>query len=96
MAVVGRVGVRASTGAVKRSRADVVVIGRGNKAGEGDEAAYRLVRQLRLKVLSVAGDGKSSTLYELRPQRIPLGELSARRLCKAIRARSDRRNETPS
>jgi hypothetical protein len=39
------------------------------------------------KVVVVAGDGKTGTLYELRPQRVPLGEMSAAAVRNAIRGR---------
>ena len=94
MAVVGRVTSRTSLAAARRSRADVVLIGQA-KHDQADETARKLARQLRLKVLTIASDGKGGTLYELRPQRIELGDLSARKLCKAIRARSDRHSDNP-
>jgi hypothetical protein len=39
-----------------------------------------------MKVLTVVGSGRESFLYELRPTRIPLGELSPEKLLDAVRA----------
>ena len=42
----------------------------------------------RLRLVAVSGDGRSAALYELRPCRIPLGELSPQTLVDAVRLRS--------
>jgi len=89
MAVVGRVSARDSAAAARRSRADVVVVGQDGTV-EADATACRLVRQLGLRVLTITDDGKRGVLYELRPQRIALGDMSADTLCKAIRGRDCR------
>jgi DNA-binding NarL/FixJ family response regulator len=68
--------------AVVRGGADVLVIGRDDSA----LAAELLERRPRLKVLAVAEEGRACSIYELRPQRVELGELSPRRLVAAIRA----------
>jgi hypothetical protein len=48
-----------------------------------------LLRQRpRLRILAFAGDGKSGALYEMRPRRIPLPEMSRRALRRSIRGRS--------
>jgi hypothetical protein len=38
-----------------------------------------------MKILQVENNGRSSFLYELRPHRIPLGELSRARLLEVLR-----------
>ena len=38
-----------------------------------------------IRVLAVTDQGREATLYELRPQRIPIGELSASRLVAVLR-----------
>lgn len=53
-------------------------------AGE-DECAELLDRFPRLKVLSVEDDGRRGFLYELKPHRRALGELSPGRLISALR-----------
>jgi len=40
----------------------------------------------RIRLLGVAGDGRRTFLYDLRPQRTALGEVSPQRLVDAIRA----------
>lgn len=45
-----------------------------------------LIANPRLRVVAVSGDGKSADLYEMRPCRVPLGELSAATLADAVRA----------
>jgi DNA-binding NarL/FixJ family response regulator len=86
MAVVGRVSDGDLLTAAQRTGADVILI--GQKAKESREQYEELLlRQPRLKVLTIADDGKTGSLYELRPQRIPLGEVSADVLCAAIRGR---------
>ena len=84
MTVVGRLDDGDLLAATQRARADVILI--GEKAKDGRESYDRLLmKQPGLKVLTIADDGKSGSLYELRPQRIPLGEISAEVLRAAIR-----------
>ncbi len=70
--------------ASKKYRPDIVV----TSCGE-DEAntTYRdlLLECPRLKVLDVRSDGRKGYLYELRPERKQLGELSPESLVTAIR-----------
>jgi hypothetical protein len=49
------------------------------------ECTELLARYPRLKVLSVEDDGRRGFLYELRPHRRPLGEMSPMRLIDALR-----------
>jgi hypothetical protein len=57
----------------------------GSDDGEVSEPYRRLLDDHpRLKVLALEGDGRSGSIWELRPHRIPLGELSPRRLVQAI------------
>jgi len=87
MTVVGRVGDGDLFAAAQRTGADVILI--GQKANDNREQYNDLLlRQARLKVLTIADDGKTGSLYELRPQRIPLSEVSADVLCAAIRGDS--------
>lgn len=70
---------------VRRSRADTVVLG----LPDGDfpeECRELLDRYPRMKVLGVAAEGRRGFLYELRPQKVPLGELDPKRLLDAIRS----------
>ena len=84
MAVVGRVGDADLLAAVWRTRADVVLVGQKAK-DERAQYGRLLLRRPRLKVLAIAQDGRTGLLYELRPRRVPLGEISADALCRAIR-----------
>jgi DNA-binding NarL/FixJ family response regulator len=70
--------------AVERTRADFVITG----TGDADLADVgRVLRERpRLKVLAVAADGRQTYLYELRPQKVHLGEVSPRNLLDAIRS----------
>lgn len=71
--------------AAQRMCADVVVVGR--KSNERADYSRLLRQQPRLRVLTIEDSGKTGALYELRPRRIPLGEISAHTLSKAIRGR---------
>jgi hypothetical protein len=44
-----------------------------------------LLRHPHVKVLAIADNGKSGSLYELQPRRVSLGKISARTLTQAIR-----------
>ena len=72
--------------AVERYAPDVLVSG-ATVAWNGADGAYaELFRaDLRLKVITVAEDGRDGYLYRLRPERVPLGELSSECLAKAVR-----------
>jgi DNA-binding NarL/FixJ family response regulator len=64
-----------------RSRPDVVVIG-----ADDPRIAGELVTSMpRLKVLAVTGGDSEAYLYELRPHRIQLGEVTPRTLVEEIR-----------
>ena len=89
MTVVGRVTGRDTLAAARRTRADVVLVGQRDSE-RAQIAASKLVEELHLKVLTIADDGRTGTLYELRPQRIPLGEMSAETLRTAIRGQRPR------
>jgi hypothetical protein len=75
--------------ATRRTRADVLLVG---QTAEDERGKYGSLLRGRpnLKVVAIASDGKTGLLYELRPQRVPLGELSADALRKAIRGQPDR------
>jgi DNA-binding NarL/FixJ family response regulator len=64
--------------------ADVVVIGRDDPS----LARTLLERVPRLRVLAVTAGGHDSWLYELLPHRVPLGEISPKRLVEEIRKRA--------
>ena len=64
---------------------DVVITG-ADPASE--DAVTKLLRRRRaIRVLGISADARHVTLYELRPQRIPLGELAPATLVTAIRGR---------
>jgi DNA-binding NarL/FixJ family response regulator len=69
---------------VERDEPDFVIVG-------ADGAAEQRIRTLvdsgsGLRALQVHSDGKESVLYELRPHRVSLGEISSDTLLRAIRA----------
>lgn len=70
--------------AAERSNADVVILARhGEGDGGYDELLYGCSR---LKVIEIFGEGRYGSLHELRPRRVPLGEMSPPRLVDVIRA----------
>ncbi len=101
MTVVGRVDDDLQN-AVQRTRANIVIV--GETGGDpAHEYAELLQRRPKLKVLSIAADGKTASLYEMRPHRIRLGEISPESLREAMRdhpttnvsSASDRGNGSP-
>ncbi len=69
--------------AVEQDEPDFVIV--------GTDAASETVRSVvadrcRVRALEVQSDGKESVLYELRPHRVPLGEISPATLVQTIRA----------
>lgn len=71
--------------AVRRTQADIVVLQQASGAEEDGRTARRLTEH-RFKVLAISDDGRRGLLYELRPHRTSLGELSATDLVTSIRA----------
>jgi chemotaxis response regulator CheB len=65
-------------------RADVAILA-GETASLTDRAHELLELRPRLRILAVAHGGREGSLYELRPHRTPLGELSAHVLLDAVR-----------
>jgi DNA-binding NarL/FixJ family response regulator len=68
---------------VASSQADFVIAGADYDFAE---VARVLDERPRLRVLAVAGHGREAFLYELRPTRTPLGEVSPRAIVEAIRS----------
>jgi hypothetical protein len=70
--------------AVAATHADVAIV---DQARWGDGAGYEvpLMAFPCLKIFAVSDAGKRTVLHELRPQRVPLGELSPSGLLTAIR-----------
>lgn len=77
----GRSGTLRET--VESSGADFVIAGADYDFAE---VARTLDERPRLRVLAVAGHGREAFLYELRPTRTPLGEVSPRAIVEAIRS----------
>jgi len=74
---------------VLETGADVVVVGRDDPP----LADTLLERAPGLRILAMTADGRESWLYELCPQRVPLGEISPERLVSEIRQTQRRRRE---
>jgi hypothetical protein len=72
--------------ATRRARANVILVG---QAAENEQEKYAslLFARPKLKVVAIVGDGKTGFVHELRPQCVPLGEISADALRNAIRGR---------
>ena len=63
---------------------DVIVL--GVSVGEMADYCRRILfRFPRAKILALDGDGKSVSLYDLRPHKVPVGEVSPQELVEAIR-----------
>ena len=83
--IVGQLAARVDlAGAVDQTRADVVVVGLRDHELPGDCLAL-FHSHPRTRLLGIAADGRRAFLYELRPQRTPLGEVSPAGLIEAIR-----------
>jgi chemotaxis response regulator CheB len=82
--LVGEVSMRDFSRPDAAAHADVAIL-----AGDGGvlrRRAHELLKaRPRLRVLAVAQGGREGSLYELRPHRTPLGELSSRVLLNAVR-----------
>jgi DNA-binding NarL/FixJ family response regulator len=70
---------------VARTQADAVVVARRDRAAP-EEFRRLLFAQPRVKLITIAADGRRATLHELRPVTVALGEVSADELVDAIRA----------
>lgn len=76
--------------AIDRLRPDVVIVSRSD--AELSEFGDELLRRLpTLRIIGVDAEGRRAVLHELRPHRVPLGELSAEGLLEAIRATAAQR-----
>ncbi len=70
--------------AAVRSRADVVI---AEQADAGPEQACALFERMpRSRALAVSHDGQGGVIYELRPQRRAIGELSPNTVRAAVQA----------
>ena len=70
--------------AAGQTRADVVILGLHNSEFPGI-CSHLLSEYPHIKILGVTEDGRRACLYELRPQKIPVGEVSPEGLLAAIR-----------
>jgi DNA-binding NarL/FixJ family response regulator len=77
---------------VERDRADFLIV--GSDAASGDGVRSLVGAGLGLRALEVHSDGKESVLYELRPHRVSLGEISSDTLLRTIRAAPSWEDET--
>lgn len=82
--VIGEVSMRDFGGPGDPVRADVAIL-----AGDGGVLTQRAHELLKirplLRILAVGQGGREGSLYELRPHRTPLGELSSHVLLDAVR-----------
>lgn len=89
MHVIGAVqngGANALAATLDTTAADVVVLGLDNEARAN---AYEplLFDHSRLRLLAIVGDGRDAFVYELRPNKTPMAEVSAEELIDVIRTR---------
>jgi DNA-binding NarL/FixJ family response regulator len=73
--------------AVDRADADFVIVGSDATANAGVRSLVG--KGARLRALELYADGRESVLYELRPHRVSLGEISAETLLRTIRTVPD-------
>ena len=74
--------------AVERTEAEFVIVG-AERLAAGEVSGLREARPA-VKVLALGANGRGGVLYELRPDRVPLGNLSAEGLVDLIRALRER------
>jgi DNA-binding NarL/FixJ family response regulator len=72
---------------VERDEADFVIVGSEATASAGVSSLVGGGR--RLRALELHDDGREGVLYELRPHRVSLGEISPGALLRTIRAAPD-------
>lgn len=63
--------------------ADILIV--GSDEVREDDVAQIVKDCCRLRILGLSSDGSRALLHELRPRRIPLGELSPARLLSVVR-----------
>jgi DNA-binding NarL/FixJ family response regulator len=90
--VVGMVDDTNLAAQARRARADVIVVAQ-KLPDERDSLAALLRSRPRMKVLTIVGNGESGALYELRPHRTLIGDITADSLSKAIRDPPGRSSE---
>jgi hypothetical protein len=73
--------------AVEQSAARLVIA--ADEQLDPEAVCQVLERWPRTRILGVAGDARAAVLYELRPQKVPLGEVSPETLVASIRAAAD-------
>lgn len=69
--------------AVERDDPDFLIV--GSEAGTEEAVSSLVAAGRRLRALEVRSDGRESILYELRPHRVALGEISPVTLLHTIR-----------
>jgi hypothetical protein len=80
--------------AAERSGAEFVIAGAGRFAP--DEVSALLNLHPGVKVLALSESGRQGLLYELRPHRVPIGDLSPDALLATIRGSRRRPARTPT
>ena len=84
LAVVGMIDDANLAAAARRTRADVLVM--VQKAPDERHSLSQLLRSRpRMKVLTIVASGDSGALYELRPHRTFVADITAETLSEAIR-----------
>ena len=76
--------IQLTSGLDPRNPPDVAIVG-GGRGEDLSERALQLIRELpRTRVLTLADDGAETYLYELRPHRVLIGELSPAALLETV------------
>jgi hypothetical protein len=68
----------------RRTRADVILVAQQAR-DERDSLASLLCSRPRMKVVTIVANGESGALYELRPHRTVIAEITTESLSEAIR-----------
>lgn len=92
MEIVGEVGEISELQTTERlARTGVVVVRSDDEPGLAAQVDDLLGSHPRLTVLTVHDDGRTGSLYRLRPEKLAIRDLSPGSLVKAIRARTPSR-----
>ena len=86
MGVVGSTSLDELLDTARASTPDVVIVGIDAHNGLPDACLELLLERPRVKVLAIEEHGGTARLYELRPERVEIGDVSPDEVVESIRA----------
>jgi DNA-binding NarL/FixJ family response regulator len=86
MGVVGTTSLDELLDTARASEPDVVIVGIDAHNGLPDECVDLLLERPRVKVLAIEERAGHARLYELRPERVEIGDVSPEEVVESIRA----------